>query len=181
MNKSQKPSKPSKQKPDKQQKRGAAITKFFYVFILLLLLSASLIRLAGASRPSPQSNDTPTPQNAPAAGGMAALVLTFYQEDSKTGACQDLVIPATGSAVYSDCGNDQTLRYDLSAAERAQVQNWIARFEPINYDHTDQSQAGEVVIQLYLNGQGSQGADAMETQQIIDFAASLASKIAAQE
>lgn len=71
-------------------------------------------------------------------------------------------------------------QYALSDKERAKLQGWIKHFQPINYDHSDQIQTGDLTTQLYLNGQGNQPANDLATQQIIDFAESLATKIASQ-
>ena len=157
--------------------------KFFYLIMLVLIISTSVISLAGANHrnASAQSAATPTPNNPPiSGGGTSALVLVFHREDSSSGKCVDLTITFTGSAVYSDCSKGVNARYTLSASEQAQIHDWINQFQPINYDHTNKTQAGNVTNKLYLNGQGSQQAGNTNTQQIIDFAMALATKIASQ-
>ncbi len=113
-------------------------------------------------------------------GGTAARVLFFHREGGGVISCEDLIITATGDAVYSTFGNGVEKQYGLSDTERAQLQGWIKQFQPINYDHNEEIQKSDLTTQLYLNGQGRQPADDAATQQIIDFAASLATKIASQ-
>jgi len=170
----------NKRKDKKSEKSNSGIMKIFYAFMLLLLLSGGLIRFAGASRNNSRSGETPTPQIIPGAGGTAARLLSFHRDDSQAGTCQELVIPVSGSTVYLDCGNGLEKQYNLSEAERTELQGWIEQFQPIHYDHTDQTQPEGVSTQLVLNGRGDQPADAKETLQIINYAAVLAAKIASQ-
>lgn len=170
-----------KQVKNKKEKNSWGMMRIFSVFMLLLMLSGGLIRFAGASQRSTQATSTPDPQTAPVGvGGTAARVLVFRREQSGTGTCEDLTIPARGSAVYSNCGKGMEKQYNLNPAEQAKLQTWREQFQPVNYDHTEQTQAGGVITKLYLNGAGNQRADVAETQQMIDFAASLAKKIALQ-
>jgi len=180
MRNNQKPANRNKRKANKPEKSNSGAMKIFYIFMLLLLLSGSLIRFASASRNNSQSKGTPTSQIIPGVGSTAARLLSFHREDSQAGTCRELVIPASGSAVYSDCGTGPEKQYDLSEAERTELQGWIEQFQPINYDHADQTQPGGVSTQMFLNGRGSQPADAMETLQIINYADALAAKIASQ-
>jgi len=185
MTKNQKQPAPKKQKTNKEDKNSSGVMKIFYVFMLLLLLSGSLARFAGARRgPSNTSKAavTPLPQSTPInVGGTAARMLTFHLEDGNPGDCQDLTVPAAGSAVYSNCGSGLEKQSALSDSEQAQLQTWIKEFQPIHYDHTGPTQqAGNETVQLYLNGQGSQQATALETQEILGFASSLAARIASQ-
>jgi hypothetical protein len=166
----------------KDEKKPSGIMKFFYLIMLVLIVSTSVISLAGANHRNANAQNavTPTPNNLPISGGTSALVLIFHREDSSSGQCVDLTITFAGSAVYADCSKAVNGRYTLSASEQAQLHGWIDQFQPINYDHTKKTQAGNVTDKLYLNGQGSQQAGEGNTQQIIDFAMTLATKIAAQ-
>jgi len=155
--------------------------KFFYVLMLLLIASSSMIRFAGARRQSPQSTDTPAPESVPVRnGGTAARALAFHQEDSTTNACEDLTITSLGSTVYSNCGHGVEKQYVLSEAEQMQLNNWVGQFKQINYDHTDNAQTSTIATQLSLNSHGVILTNDTETQQIIDFAKSLIAKIASQ-
>lgn len=69
-------------------------------------------------------------------------------------------------------------QYALSGSERVQLQSWIDTYNPVNYDHHDKTQTSDLTTQFYLNGRGKQQADNVETQQIINFATALATKIA---
>ena len=166
----------------KGEQKPSAIMKFFYLIMLLLIVSTSILSLAGANHrnANAQSAAVPTPNNPPVGGGTSALVLVFHREASSSGQCVDLTITFAGSAVYSDCNKGVNARYMLSASEQAQLHDWINQFQQINYDHTDKTQAGNVTDKLYLNGQGSQQAGDANTQQIMDFAMTLATKIASQ-
>ena len=95
-----------------------------------------------------------------------------------SGTCVDLVISATGNAVYSNCGNGGEKQYYLNNSELLQLQKWIKQYQPVNYDHTDNALAGIVTTQLYLNGQGNQQASNVDTQHIIEFAIAMAAKVA---
>lgn len=150
------------------------------MLMLVLLLSSSLIRIAGASH-HPTSGVTPTlPVISAGDGGTAARVFVFHTEDIGAGTCTDLVIPAAGSAVYSNCGNGIDKQYDLSETERAQLDRWIQQFQPVNYDHSDPSQSGKTNSQLYLNGQGDQAASEADIQSMVQFSERLAVEIVAQ-
>jgi len=166
-------------KQSKKEKNSSGTMKIFYVVMLLLIASSSLIRVAGASRHTPQSGAIPTPQVSPVGGnGTVARVFVFRKEDSGSGICEDLAIPATGDAVYSNCGNGVEKQYTLSDSERGRLQDWIGQFQPVNYDHTDKTRTGDVTTQLYLNGQGSRRAGDADTQHMIDFATALVAEIA---
>ena len=181
MKANQQPTKRGQQKNSQNNKNSSGVMRIFYVVMLVLLWSSSITRIAGANRHASQSGATPTTQVSPVGGGgTAARVFVFHQENSGTGTCEELVIPATGSAVYSNCGKGVEKRYNLSDSERRQLQSWIQQFQPVNYDHTDKNQAGNVTTQLYLNGQGAQQANDTGTQQMVDFATSLTAKIASQ-
>ena len=154
--------------------------RIFYVLMLVLMLSSSVIRIAGAGRHS-QGEATLTPQVSPASGGgTAARVFVFHREDSRNGTCADLVIPAAGSAIYSNCGAGVEKQYDLSDTERTQLENWIQQFQPVNFDQIDPSQAGNVTTQLYFNGQGSQAASNTDVQAMLQFADTLVVSIRTQ-
>jgi hypothetical protein len=145
MKANQQPVKHSQQKSSKNDKNSSGVMRIFYVLMLVLMLSSSVIRIAGA-RHHPQPAATSTLQVNPIAGGgtAATRIFVFREEDSGSGICEDLVIPATGSAVYSNCGNGVEKQYTLSDSERSQLQGWITQFQAVNYDHTDHSQAGDV-------------------------------------
>jgi hypothetical protein len=169
------------QKHDKQEKKTSGIMKFFYIVMLFLMVSIGAIGILGSISNTSQNANTPAPQSIPVSGGgTSALVLIFHQENSSSGQCVDLTITFTGSAVYSDCSKDVNTRYTLSASEQTQLHGLINQFQPINYDHTDKTQAGNVTNKLYLNGQGNQQAGNVNTQQIINFATALTTKIASQ-
>jgi len=168
-------------KTNKEEKNSSGVMKIFYIFMLLLLLSGSFIRFAGAKGGTSTGSTTPVPQSTPLNADGSAAILTFHLEDSSPATCEDLTIPATGSAVYSNCGKGLEKQYKLNASEQAQLQTWIKEFQPIHYDHTSSTQdVGGETIQLFLNGQGSNQATALETQEIIGFASSLAARIASQ-
>jgi len=160
-------------KQSKQDQNSSKTIKFFYVLMFLLIVSSSFIRVAGASR-HPQSV-TPTPQvNSAGNGGTATRVFVFHREDTRVGTCADLVIPAVGSAVYSNCGKGIETQYNLSNSEHAQLQAWISQFQPINNEHSVDS----ISTQLYLNGQGNQAASETDIQSMVHFAETLAVNIA---
>jgi hypothetical protein len=181
MKANQQPVKHSQQKSSKNDKNSSGVMRIFYVLMLVLMLSSSVVRIAGA-RHHPQPAATSTLQVNPiAGGGTATRIFVFRKEDSGSGICEDLVIPATGSAVYSNCGKSVEKQYTLSDSERGRLQGWIGQFETVNYDHTDHSQTGDVTTQLYLNGQGSQQAGDADIQSMIDFAKALATKTVSQQ
>ena len=161
----------------KEEKDSSGIMKFFYLVMFLLIGSSSVIGIAGISHrnANAQSAATPVSNNPPIGGETSALVLVFHREDSGSGKCVDLTITSTGTAVYSDCSNGVNMRYTLSASEQAQVQDWIKQFQQIN----DQTQSGQVITKIYLNGQGNQPPNNTATQQLIYFATALIAKIAA--
>ena len=181
MNTNKQSKKRNHQNPGKKEKNSSRTMKFFYALMLLLIASSSLIRIAGASRRNTQEKKTPTPQVLPAGGGStAARVLVFHRESTGANLCEDLVITAAGNAIYSTCGNGAEKQSALSETERVQLQSWIEQFQTVNYDYSDTAQADAITTHLFLNGQGSRQADDAETQQIIDFAAVMATKIASQ-
>lgn len=152
--------------------------KFFYLVMLLLIASSSVLSVLGARRLTSSNNITSTPNSMPVSGGgMAAINLKFHREDSGSNVCEDLVITSVGDAIYSDCGAGTNLRYTLNDIERVQLDGWIQSFKQINYDNTGQQ--SNVAIQLFLNGQGNQPPNDTATQQLINFATALVAKIAA--
>jgi hypothetical protein len=166
-------------KRSKQDKKSSWGMRIFYVLMLVLMLSSSVIRIAGASRHS-QGEATLTPQVNSAGNGSTDRVFVFHKEEGDAGTCADLVIPAAGSGVYSNCGTDVEKQYDLSDTERTQLDNWIQQFQPVNYDHTDPSQVGNITTQFYLNGQGSQVASKTDVQEMLQFADTLVVNIRTQ-
>ncbi len=112
----------------------------------------------------------------PASGGTSARVLVFHHEDESQ--CEDLAVTAAGSAIFSNCGKGIEKQYSLDNLERLQLQGWIDQYSPVNYDGNGPLQTGDLTTRLYLNGQGNQQIDPAETRQVIDFATSLAAKIA---
>jgi hypothetical protein len=178
--KTNKKSTPNHSKQSKQEKNSSGTMKIFYVLMLVLMLSSSIIRITGASRHT-QGGGTPFPQvSLGNNGGTAARVFVFHREDSGVNVCEDLVITSSGNAVYSNCGNGMEEQYVLGDTERSQLDNWIQQFQPVNYNHTDPPQVGNVTNQLYLNGQGSQQASESDIRKMIYFAETLAAKISAQ-
>jgi hypothetical protein len=57
---------------------------------------------------------------------------------------------------------------------------WIDQYSAVNYDPNCPAWAGTIKTQLHLNGRGSQQANEREIQPLIDFAETVASKIASQ-
>jgi hypothetical protein len=68
----------------------------------------------------------------------------------------------------------------LNDSERAQLQAWVEKYSPVNYEHNNPGQVGASKTQLYLNGRGNRQAGEADIQQLINFAETLSSKIAAQ-
>lgn len=179
--KTNKQSNHNRPKQNKQGKSSSGTMKIFYIVMLLLIASSSLIRFASAGLRNRQGVATPTSESVPVgSGGTAARTFVYQRVGDGSSECIDLTITATGNAVYSNCGKGVEKQYALSDTERANVQGWIKQFQPVNYDHTDETQAGNVTTQLYLNGQGSQQADDAAIQRMIAFAETLAAKLAAQ-
>ena len=164
-------------KRSKQDKNSSGVMRVFYVLMLVLMLSSSIIRIAGANRIT-HSGAMLTPQVNSTGSGSTARAFVFHKVDSISGTCVDLVISAMGNAVYSNCGHGGEKQYDLNNSELLQLQKWIKQYQPVNYDHTDNALAGIVTTQLYLNGQGNQQASNVDTQHIIEFAIAMAAKVA---
>jgi hypothetical protein len=129
------------------------------------MILSLFLRVSGA-RPGSARQATP---------GTAARILVFHQEEASS--CEDLTVTAAWNAVFSSCGGTEK-QSTLSSAERLQLQTWIDTYGPVNYDH--QAQTANVKTQLSLTGRGSQQADDGETQQMIAFAKTLATRLAAQ-
>jgi hypothetical protein len=153
------------QKNGKRELNSAGKMRFVYVFMLVLTIFSLFLRVSGTGRGRAQGTSV----------GTASRVLVFHSKDGSV--CEDLVITATGSAVFSDCGNGREKQYALNSSERAQLQNWIDQYSPVNYDHNDPAQAGRSTTQLYLNGRGKQQPGNAEIQQLTKFATNLATKI----
>jgi len=158
----------NQQKNNKRETNSSSKMRFFYILMLLLTISSLFVRVSGAGRGT----------RAQANGGTAARVLVFHHKDGSL--CEDLAITVAGSAVFSNCGNGIEKQHPLNNTERAQLQSWIDKYSAVNYDHNDNTQSSVLTTQLYLNGQGKQQADNVETQQMIGFATALATKIASQ-
>lgn len=158
----------SQQKNSKRETNSSSKMRFFYIVMLLLTIFSLFLRVSGVGRAAR------TQTNA----GNAARVLVFHHRDASL--CEDLTIIAAGNVVFSNCGNGVEKQYVLSSTERTQLKGWIEKYSAVNYDHNDKTQVGVLTDQLYLNGQGKQQADNVETQQMIGFATTLATKIASQ-
>lgn len=75
--------------------------RIFYILMLLLVLSSSVLRITGVNRRTIPGQKTLALQTGVIrGGGAAARVLVFHQEDEKLGACEDLVITGAGEAIY---------------------------------------------------------------------------------
>jgi hypothetical protein len=168
MNKNSKPANRNSQARIKQETKSAGVMRFFYVLMLMVTVLSLVLRVSNARRPS-----TPNPGR-----DTTARVLVFHHEESNL--CEDLVISAAGNAIYSKCGNSTEKQYALSNTERAQLQGWIEKFKPVNYDHNISAQSGTPAVQLYLNGSGNQQPGDSEIQTLIAFAEMLDAKIASQ-
>lgn len=168
------------QKQVKTGNKSTGMLRLFSIIMLLLMVFTSLGRIAFANNRPPQDGHTTTQQSASSSGGTAALVLVFHQEDNRAGSCEDLLITARGSAIYSTCQNAVEKQYTLSETERRRLLTWIENYLAVNYDDGAASQPDGAVTHLYLNGQGSKMATDLEVQQMIDFAKTLSTKIASQ-
>jgi hypothetical protein len=167
-------------KQAKAEKKSSGMLRLFSIIMLLLMALSSFGRIASANNRTPPGGQTPAQQSPSSSGGTVALVLIFHQENKGAGLCEDLVITARGTAIYSTCENAVEKQYTLSETERQQLQTWIKNYQAVNYDLSAASQADGTVIRLYLNGQGSQKATNLEIQQTIDFAIALNTKITSQ-
>lgn len=155
--------------------------RIFYILMLLLIISSAVIRITGVSRPITPGKEAPTQQVGTGNGeGLAARVLVFHREGSGVNPCEDLVIAASGNAVFGNCGNGMEKQYALNEEERVQLQTWLEKLKAVNYEHKDETSASGVKIQLYLNGRGNRQASDSEIQQLVAFADGLAAKIIAQ-
>jgi hypothetical protein len=164
-----------------KQKRGSNnLSKFFYLVMLLLILTSSFVRISGSNRRKNSASQTATPASLASGTGTAARLLVFHDENASSGTCEDLVIDTNGNAVYSNCGQGIEKQYALDNSEQTLLASWVQYYQPINYDHTDPATSGNVTIQLYLNGQGSHLAGDSATQQLSEFAKTLAGKIASK-
>ena len=169
------------QKHSHQEKGTSGIMRIFYILMLLLVVASTVIRLTGMSRPITPGKETPAPQVGIGNGeGTAARALVFHRRGNGANACEDLVIAAPRNAVLGNCGSGIEKQYSLNEEERAQLQTWLEKLKAINYEHKDETSAGGVNIQLYLNGQGDRQASDSEIQQLVAFAGGLAAKIVAQ-
>jgi hypothetical protein len=180
MNANNKQTNRNKAKDSKQEKASSGYMKYFYVLMLLLIASSSVIRIAGARHQSPQEIPTPTAESIPGVGGTVALVLTFHREESGTGPCEDLSITAAEDVIYSNCRQGVSKRYALNDAERVQLKNLVETYKTIQYERSDKPGNSSISVQLFLNGQGDRAASNAEIQQIIDFVNALDTKIASQ-
>lgn len=166
----------------KQEKDSAGIKKFLYLVMLLVIGSSGAIGIAGIRQPAATRNIPDSgAASVPVSGKVtAARVLVFHLGDSGSGLCEDLTVNAAKDALYSSCDHSVEKRYILTGTEFSQLQGWIKQFQPVHYDLSSQIQSGNIMVQLYLNGQGSQQVSDIETQQLVDFAAALAAKTASQ-
>ncbi|HET9911198.1 MAG TPA: hypothetical protein VFQ13_04865 [Anaerolineales bacterium] len=158
----------SQQKNSKRETNSSSKMRFFYIVMLLLTIFSLFLRVSGVGRAA----------RTQASAGTAARVLVFHHKDASL--CEDLTITATGNVVFSNCGSGVEKQYVLSSMERTELKGWIEKYSAVNYDHNDNTQSSVLTDQLYLNGQGKQQADNVETQQMIGFATTLAAKIASQ-
>ena len=146
--------------------------------MFLLIGSSGVIGIAGIRQPMVRGVVVPPAGNILAREGGAAQVLMFHLEESGSGLCGDLTVTAAGNALYASCGNSVEKQYVLSETEHAQLQSWVKQFQSVTFDHSSQTQVGSMIVQLYLNGQGTQRASDAETQQLLGFATALTVKIA---
>lgn len=87
--------------------------------MLLLMALSSFGSIAVANHHASPGGQTPTQQTAfSSGGGTVALVLIFHQENKGAELCDDLVITATGVAIYSTCENAVEKQYTVSEIER---------------------------------------------------------------
>lgn len=166
----------------KLERDAGEITKFIYLVMFLLIGSSGVIGIAGVRQPMVRSVAMPTAADSipVSEGGAAARVLVFHLGEKGLGLCENLIVTTAGNAVYSSCDNNMEKQYVLSGTERAQLQSWVKQLQAVDFDHSNKTQTGSKMIQLYLNGQGNRQASDAETQQLLDFATALAAKIASQ-
>ena len=155
--------------PVKRENKSAGVMRFFYILLLLLTVLSVVLRVSGGRRLSTANAGSET----------SARVLVFHHEEGSS--CEDLVVTAGGDMIYSICGKGTENQYSLDDAEKTQLQNWLASYSAINYDHTDPAQSGASMTRLYLNGRGSQMATEIEIRQLIDFAESLLPKVVSHQ
>jgi hypothetical protein len=136
--------------------------------MLLLILTSSFVRISRSNR---RSNVATTTSTAGLVSGMdaSARVLTFHDEDPASGICGDLVVTATGEAVYTDCILGTEKQYAFNSSEKSLIRSFLEYYQPIN-DHKDGStETGSEIFDLYLNGQGVNAADAAAVKQLETF------------
>jgi hypothetical protein len=160
---------------------SAGIIKFIYLVMFLLIGSSSVIGIAGIHQPLVRGVAIPPADSISASEeGAAPRVLMFHLGESGSGLCENLTVTTAGNAFYSSCDTSTERQYILSSMENAQLQNWVKQFQAVDFDRSSKTGTGNKTVQLYLNGQGSRQASDAETQQLVDFATTLAAKIASQ-
>ena len=161
-----------------QEIDSAGIKKFIYLMMFLLIGSGSVIGIAGIRQPIVRGVVAPPADSLSVSEGGAARVLMVHLEESGSGLCGDLTVTAAGNALYASCDTSVEKQYVLSETEHVQLQSWVEQFQSVTFDHNSQTQSGSMMVQLYLNGQGTRQASDAETQQLLGFATVLTVKIA---
>ncbi len=142
----------------------------------LTLIPLTVFTLAlAACLPIPSGAQTEAPLATPAVPPDRP-VLIWEREGGFAGFCDRVIVYASAPAQVFNCKGETKTTFSLTETQRAQLDVWLATYQPIDYTQSDPAVADAMTITLFLAGGGSQQADAAVIQKIMEFASDLAAQ-----
>jgi hypothetical protein len=136
-----------------------------------LTMILMLVFLLAACAPVVPATEVVLPKASPTAT-TEIVVLTWERTGGFAGFCDKVIVYASGSVNVSSCTDWET-NFQLTEAQRIQLDNWLQTFKPVEFNQSDPAVADAMSFHLFMAGNGAQEADEETTRLIFKFAAEL--------
>ncbi len=111
--------------------------------------------------------------SSPVPGGQQ-VAFTYHREGGIAGFCDDVTVYASGKVIATSCKSSKTTVVSLTAAQRAEVNQWLKSLKGINYDHTDPATADAMTIKMNFFGEGPTQPTDADIQAMLAFLSKIA-------
>lgn len=136
----------------------------------LLVLAVLLAACAPAD-----ATDASLPTPGPKSSAEGAL-LVWERSGGFAGFCDKVVVQSTFEVNGSNCKGETNIKFQLTESQIAQVNDWLATYQPIDYSQSDPATADAMTVSLMLAGRGGQVASDEIIQTVMWFASELAAQ-----
>jgi hypothetical protein len=139
----------------------------FFPFLIFAILLAACAPAMATDVPLPTPGSNPTAEYA---------LLTWGRSGGFAGFCDQIVIRSNFEVAVSNCKSEADTRFQLTESQIAQLNDWLDRYQPIDYTRSDPATADAMTVSLTLAGRGDQVASDEVVQNVLWFASELAAQ-----